>query len=194
MVASNGDSWEERMLEAHVVGRGFPSCGPVAILSLTARRKLSGGSGSWGLEAGDVSQLVTGKYCLGSHQVGGMFTSGNELLQASPLRAAPRTRGMGEPRAQAGQPAIEGHQDAQYGSGNSKRCAGAKLHICASCRRVYLLGAASNCEDLHFCMMIDRQLWGPCVQVQDVERVLYLAEAYFTHVDMPSGPVSNLHQ
>ena len=98
------------MREAHVVGRGFPSCGPVAMLSLTARRKLSGGSGFWVLEAADVSHLVIGVYRLGSHQVGGMLTSGNELLQASRLRALPRTRGMGEPGAQARQPAIQGHE------------------------------------------------------------------------------------
>lgn len=42
---------------------------------------------------------------------------------------------MGEPWAQAGQPAIEGHEGTEYGSGNSKRCARPKLHICASCRR-----------------------------------------------------------
>lgn len=81
---------------------------------------------------------------------------------------------MGEPGAQAGQPATEGHQDAQSGSGNSKRCARAELHICASCRRVLLLLAAPKCADSHFVIwwQMDGSL-GPvrAALLQGVERV-----------------------
>lgn len=43
------------MSDAHVVGRALPSWGPVAMLSLTARRKLAGGSAWWVSEAGDAT-------------------------------------------------------------------------------------------------------------------------------------------
>lgn len=43
------------MPEAHVVGRAFPSWGPAAMLSLMARRKEAGGSGSWTSEADGAS-------------------------------------------------------------------------------------------------------------------------------------------
>jgi hypothetical protein len=41
------------MREAHVVGSRVPSRGAVAILSLTARRRVFGGGGCWGVGAGN---------------------------------------------------------------------------------------------------------------------------------------------
>lgn len=132
------------MPEAHVVGKGLPSWGPVAMLSLTARRKESGAGGLGGSEAGETHKLVI----LKTHWAVHVLACSDELVQASPLLwAKAQARAMDEPGAQAGQPAIGEHEGAQPDSCNSVEMRkGQDSHLRALSRNICLLCVVPSCE------------------------------------------------